>query len=183
MKVTKIAACVALVMFAGGCTLGVAGIESVWFLCPAGIVLLLALPLIAIAENAIDRKMHPEKYCEKKRQRTERKMTARREYEARMERYANERALKQEARRKAEKIVGVKLLGGGSEKNTRYGLKGAVTGGLFFGVPGAVIGSMIPKGTKQKQRFLVQYEDGHTEIKEVFPDTDECKKLLEYIKF
>lgn len=105
-----------------------------------------------------------------------------RNMKARQPEFERELAERREARRKAGEIVEVQLLGGGSEKYTRYGLKGAVAGGLFFGVPGALVGSIIPKGTKQKQRFLVKYEDGHTEIKEAFPGTDECKELLRYVK-
>lgn len=102
--------------------------------------------------------------------------------QARREAFERELAVRREKRRRAETILEVTPLGGGSEKYTRYGLKGAVAGGLFFGIPGALIGSVIPKGTKQKQRFLVKYEDGHTEIKEAFTGSDECKKLLKYIK-
>lgn len=105
-----------------------------------------------------------------------------RNMKARQPEFERELAARREARRRAETIVEVSLLGGGSEKYTRYGLKGAVVGGLLFNVPGAIVGAMIPKGTKQKQRFLVKYEDGHTEIKEVFPGSDECKELLRHVK-
>lgn len=103
--------------------------------------------------------------------------------QARQEAFKRELAVRRENRRRAETIVEVKLLGGGSAKQTRYGLKGAVVGGLLFNVPGAIIGAIIPKGTKQKQRFLVKYEDGHTEIKEAFPGSDECKELMRYVKW
>lgn len=102
---------------------------------------------------------------------------------ARQEAFERELAARREKRRRAETIVEVKLLDGGSSKQTRYGLKGAVVGGLLFNVPGAIIGAVIPKGTKQKQRFLVKYEDGHTEIKEAFPGSDECKELMRYVEW
>lgn len=103
--------------------------------------------------------------------------------QARQEAFERELAARRETRRRAETIVEAKLLDGGSSKQTRYGLKGAVVGGLLFNVPGAIIGAILPKGTKQKQRFWVKYEDGHTEIKEVFPGTDECKELMRYVKW
>lgn len=179
MKVTKITACASVLLFVTSCTLYGAGIENAAMLCPVSLLMLLGLPVVAVFERMIDKEVHPEKY----RERAARKAAARRDYDARMESYARERALRQESRRRAETVVEVRLIGGGSMKQTRYGLKGAVVGGLLFSVPGAIIGAIIPKGTKQKQRFWVKYEDGHTEIKEVFPDSDECKELLKHIKF
>ena len=101
---------------------------------------------------------------------------------ARQPEFERELAARREALRKAERIVEVNILDGGSLKHTRYGLTGVVVGGVFFGPLGALVGYFIPKDTKQKQRFLVKYEDGHTEIKEAFPGTDECKNYLKYIK-
>ena len=173
MKVTKFTACVLLLMFMGGCTFGVAEVEAGIYLMPVSILLFLfVFPLVAAIDNAVDRKRHPEKYLAKQRRREER-----------AEAFDRELAIRREARRKAETIAEVKLIGGGSAKYTRYGLKGAVFGGLLYNVPGAIVGAMIPKGTKQKQRFWVRYEDGHTEIKEVYTDSGECKKLLKYVKW
>ncbi len=169
MKVTKFTACALLLMFVSGCTLGVAEIEAGIYLMPVSILLFLfVFPLVGAIENAVDRKRHPEKCLAKKQRRADREAAFERECEA---------------RRKAETIVEVKLIGGGSSKTTRYGVKGAIFGGLLFNVPGAVVGAILPKGTKQKQRFWVKYEDGHTEIKEVYSDSGECKKLLRYVKW
>lgn len=183
MKVTKIAACVILLMFISGCTLYGVGFENAVMMCPVSLLLLLVLPMVAVIERTVDKGLHPEKHLAKQRERAARKAAARQDYEARMEEYARERTLKQESRRRAETIVEVKLLDGGSSKQTRYGLKGAVVGGLLFNVPGAIIGAVIPKGTKQKQRFLVKYEDGHTEIKEALPGSDECRELMRYVEW
>lgn len=173
MKVTKFTACALLLMFVGGCTFGVAEVEAGIYLMPVSILLFLfVLPGVAIIERMIDKERHPEKYLAKKQRKADREAAFERELAAR-----------REARRKAETIVEVKLIGGGSGKHTRYGVKGAVIGGLLFNVPGAIVGAMMPKGTKQMQRFWIRYEDGHTEIKEVYSDSGECKKLLKYVKW
>lgn len=172
MKITKIAACIIPLLFIGGCAVGVAGNDAGVSVMSASIVLLLVLPLVGAIENAVDRKRHPEKYAEKQRK-----------HKAEMQAYKKAQEDKLARRRQSQTIVEVKLIGGGSSVHKRYGLGGAVVGGLLFNIPGAIVGAMIPKGSEQLQRFIVKYGDGHIETKDIHPNSREYKQLIKHVKF
>jgi hypothetical protein len=69
MKITKITACIIPLLFVGGCTLGVAGVDAGSSVMVSSVLALFALPFVGLIENSIDRKRHPEKYAKKKRRR------------------------------------------------------------------------------------------------------------------
>jgi hypothetical protein len=171
MKITKITACIIPLLFVGGCTLGVAGVDAGSSVMVSSVLALFALPFVGLIENSIDRKRHPEKYAEKKRKR-----------EAELQAYEKAQKEKDDRRRQEQTIVEVKMIGGGSSVHKRYGLGGAVVGGLLFNIPGAIVGAMIPKGSEQLQRFIVKYGDGHIETKDVHPNSREYKQLIKHVK-
>lgn len=129
-------------------------------------VLIFVLPFVFIADLS-------KRSAEKRRQRE--LMMATPEYQQRQE---NLRKLEEDRTTIAE----VKLIGGGTVKNHKYGMKGAAVGGLIGGVPGAVVGAVMPNGKQtQKQKFAVKYQDGHIEIKECAPGTREYNNLIAYL--
>lgn len=102
-------------------------------------------------------------------------------------RKANEDAMRREQEWKyahGKVIVEVKLLGGGSTAYKHRGVSGAIVGGFFGSIPGAVVGAALPStdGT-QKQRFAVKYSDGKVVIKELHPNSWEYKELMKYVKW
>lgn len=77
----------------------------------------------------------------------------------RKQKEAEERAKLRELIASGNRIVEVKLLGGGSTV-FRMGIVG-----------------------QQLQKFAIKYADGHVVIKEVYPNSGEYKKLMKYVKW
>lgn len=168
MKVTKAFVAMLPVIFITGCSLGLAEIEIGFYMMPISILMVfLILPVFCI-ERAVDMSLHPDKYAAKK---------------AKCEADKAEARTKREAMKYARSIVEVKIIGGGSTVTTTHGLGGAIVGGALFGVPGAIVGSVIPKGSEQKVRFAVKYGSGKVEIQEHHPNSWEYKELMKHVKW
>ena len=91
-------------------------------------------------------------------------------------------ALKENQPKKAADIVSVKYLGGGTVQEKKYGMKGILIGGFFGGVPGAVVGSVLPNGKqRQKQKFAVKYGDGSVRIVECWPNSNTYRELMKRV--
>lgn len=111
--------------------------------------------------------------------------------EEEQERFARNRAALAEKRRADEEkeklastIVEVKLLDGGSTNYKRGGLGGAAFGGFIGGVPGAIVGAVLPSGKgKQMQKFAVRYGDGSVKIRECELGSSEYNSLMKYVKW
>lgn len=140
---------------------------------------LIALPFAAFAEEKADKKKNPEKYRLKAEKLQAEKDRLRAEQAARRE----ELQRKEAKHRYENSIVEVKIIGGGSTVNKTHGLGGAIVGGALFGVPGAIVGSVIPKGSEQKVRFAVKYGSGKVVIQEHHPNSWEYKELIKYVKW
>jgi hypothetical protein len=179
MKVTKITAVLVPILFISGCTLGVSNAPFGYGVMTLSIMLLFALPFVAFADEKADKKKNPEKYRLKAEKLQAEKDRLRAEREVRRA----ETHRKEERRRYENSIVEVKIIGGGSTKNKTHGLGGAIVGGALFGVPGAIVGSVIPKGTEQMVRFAVKYGSGKVVIKECHPNSWEYKELMKHVKW
>lgn len=82
------------------------------------------------------------------------------------------------------RIVSVKYLGGGTIQEKKYGMKGFLVGGFFGGVPGALVGSVLPSGKqRQKQKFAVKYGDGRVRIVECFKSSSTYDELMKHVSW
>lgn len=170
MKRTKTTLKVAGGLFLIGFILAILDFVEVagYFMVGMMVVLVFMFPFVLIADIT-------KRAGEKHKAREAMKATP--EYQQRQE---NLRRLEEER----TTIVEVKLIGGGSVKEHKYGAKGAVVGGLIAGVPGAIVGAALPNGKQtQKQKFAVKYQDGHVKIEEHNPGTKRYNELIAYLKW
>lgn len=165
MKVTKIFCSGVAVLFFGSIIMYAATKNDNWLgVLGLAAIMVPVIPIVVLADyGAWYRKKHPK--------------------EAERRAKAEEQWQKREAMKYARSIVEVKLLGGGSVKQKRAGVGGFALGGFLFGLPGAIVGSFIPDGTEQRQRFAVRYGDGRVEVKELHPNSWEYKELMKHVKW
>ena len=102
------------------------------------------------------------------------------------ERVAYEKQLaRQEQLKKSKTIKQVMIISNSSDSRKKVGstiIRGAV-GGTLLGAAGLVGGAMSGKNkVSNKTTFLIEYEDGHRETKEVDNNSSEFKKLCNYLK-
>ena len=98
--------------------------------------------------------------------------------------YENQLA-KQEQAKKSKTIKQVIIVNNSSDSRKKVGstvIRGAI-GNAVLGPAGLVGGALSGKNkVSNKTTFLIEYEDGHRETKEVDNDSQEFKKLCNYLK-
>lgn len=86
--------------------------------------------------------------------------------------------------RKSETIVKTMIVASETSDRQKFGssvARGAI-GGLALGGIGALAGVASGKHkTSSTTTFLIEYEDGHREVKEVFTNSDSFKELCKYL--
>lgn len=97
--------------------------------------------------------------------------------------YENKLAQK-EARRKAQTITKVQIIGNNSTSRKKAGssiMRGAV-GGALLGPVGLIGGAVSGKNkVTNTTTFLIQYEDGHKETRTVENNSFEFNTLIQYV--
>lgn len=92
---------------------------------------------------------------------------------------------KQEQTKKSKTIKQVIIVNNSSVSRKKVGstvIRGAI-GNAVLGPAGLVGGALSGKNkVSNKTTFLIEYEDGHRETKEVDNDSQEFKKLCNYLK-
>ena len=92
---------------------------------------------------------------------------------------------KQEQAKKSKTIKQVMIVNNSSDSRKKVGstvIRGAI-GNAMLGSAGLVGGALSGKNkVSNKTTFLIEYEDGHRETKEVDNDSHEFKKLCNYLK-
>lgn len=92
---------------------------------------------------------------------------------------------RQEQLKRSKTIKQVIIVSNTSDSRKKVGstvVRGAI-GGALLGSAGLVGGAMSGKNkVSSKTTFLIEYEDGHRETKEVDNDSTEYKKLCNYLK-
>lgn len=92
---------------------------------------------------------------------------------------------RQEQLKKAKTIKQVIIVGSNSDSRKKAGstvIRGAL-GNVLLGSVGLIGGAMSGKNKiSNKITFLIEYEDGHRETKEVENNSAEFKKLCNYLK-
>lgn len=92
---------------------------------------------------------------------------------------------RQEQLKKSKTVKQVIIVSNTSDSRKKVGstvVRGAI-GGALLGSAGLVGGAMSGKNkVSSKTTFLIEYEDGHRETKEVDNDSTEYKKLCNYLK-
>lgn len=86
--------------------------------------------------------------------------------------------------RKKETIVKTMIVASESTDRQKFGSSVArgMLGGELLGPVGALAGTMSGKHeTKSTTTFLIEYEDGHRETKEVITNSSEFKNLCKYL--
>ena len=98
--------------------------------------------------------------------------------------YENQLA-KQEQIKRAKTIKQVIIVNNSSDSRKKVGstvIRGAI-GNAVLGHAGLVGGALSGKNkVSNKTTFLIEYEDGHRETKEVDNDSHEFKRLCNYLK-
>lgn len=92
---------------------------------------------------------------------------------------------RQEQLKRSKTVKQVIIVSNTSDSRKKVGstvVRGAI-GGALLGSAGLVGGAMSGKNkVSSKTTFLIEYEDGHRETKEVDNDSTEYKKLCNYLK-
>lgn len=92
---------------------------------------------------------------------------------------------RQEQLKRSKTIKQVIIVSNTSDSRKKVGstvVRGAI-GGALLGSAGLVGGAMSGKNkVSSKITFLIEYEDGHRETKEVVNDSPEFKELCNYLK-
>ena len=92
---------------------------------------------------------------------------------------------KQEQAKKSKTIKQVIIVNNSSDSRKKVGstvIRGTI-GNAMLGSAGLVGGALSGKNkVSNKTTFLIEYEDGHRETKEVDNDSHEFKKLCNYLK-
>lgn len=92
---------------------------------------------------------------------------------------------RQEQAKKSKTIKQVIIVNNSSDSRKKVGstvIRGAI-GNAMLGSAGLVGGALSGKNkVSNKTTFLIEYEDGHRETKEVDNDSHEFKKLCNYLK-
>ena len=100
------------------------------------------------------------------------------------EKYEKQLARQKQLKR-SKTIKQVIIVSNTSDSRKKVGstvVRGAI-GGALLGSAGLVGGAMSGKNkVSSKTTFLIEYEDGHRETKEVDNDSTEYKKLCNYLK-
>lgn len=98
--------------------------------------------------------------------------------------YENQLA-KQEQIKKSKTIKQVMIVSNSSDSRKKVGstiIRGAI-GNAVLGTTGLVGGALSGKNKiSNKTTFLIEYEDGHRETREVDNDSQEFKKMCNYLK-
>lgn len=82
----------------------------------------------------------------------------------------------------SRKIIEVRPLGVSGTKFKRGGLGGALFGSFIGGVPGAIVGAMLPWGRGVPvENFWVKYGNGKVVIRECMQGSSEYKALMKHV--
>lgn len=138
--------------------------------------------VIVVNENKKKAKYKNGLMSDEEKEKYEKKLAHREQ--VRKEKY-EKRLAYQEQLKKSKTIKQVMIVGNNTDSRKKVGstvIRGAV-GGALLGPVGLVGGALSGKNkVSGKTTFLIEYEDGHRETKEVDSNSIEFKKLCNYLK-